>query len=87
MSLTICFRTFLKVDQHFNFALALPWKLQFQFIKLLFFIMKMTELACLFLFPLTTKHVIVTRSGRKYQRLCRFCGIFIKDLIFLKAKL
>ena len=71
--------TFLKVDQCFNFVLALPQKLQFQFKKLLFFIMKMTELAYLFLFRQLQSYQI----GQKLQQSITFCGIFKIFLAFL----
>ena len=63
---------FLKVDQHFNFVLALPQKLQFQFKKLLFFEMKMTELAYLFLFRQLQSYQIGRKITTKYHILWHF---------------
>ena len=60
---------FLKVHQHFNLTLDYAKKLQIHFFKKLFFIIKMTESACLFLFALNTKHVKVTRLDKKLQRI------------------
>ena len=76
---------FLKVHQHFNLTLGYAKKLQIHFFKKLFFIIKMTESACLFLFALNTKHVKVTRSDKKLQHLYGFCGIFEKCLALLMA--
>ena len=87
MSLTICFWTFLKVDQHSNFALSLSRKLQFQFKKLLFFHNENDWIALFIFIPFDHNACQLYQIGTKILMLMTILWHFYRFFGFFKSQI